>query len=322
MAAYVTQVFAPVLTFAVFSVRARDSGDATLDTARVFTALSLFALLSEPLASLVMALAAYLGAVGSFVRIQQFLESEERTDTPKPHELTEKPKIDDSSPDAIAVQGGSFGWDSEKEPLLKNINLSIPWQKLTMVVGPVGCGKSTLLQSLLGEVPVLAGAVRLGSTSIGYCSQDPWHMNGTVKEAIIGCEAYDAKWYIKVIHACSLKRDFRELPLGDSTRIGSGGIALSGGQSQRIVSFPFFRLRTTPQKLTSRKALARAVYARRKIIIMDDVLGGLDNTTEHHVFHSLLGQNGLLRQMNATVVIVSSSGTYISQPNDGSPGIC
>ncbi|KAH6855473.1 ABC transporter [Chaetomium sp. MPI-CAGE-AT-0009] len=286
--AYVTQVFAPVLTFAVFSVRARDSGDATLDTARVFTALSLFALLSEPLASLVMALAAYLGAVGSFVRIQQFLESEERADMPKPEELTEKPKIDDSSPDAIAVQGGSFGWDSEKEPLLKNINLSIPWQKLTMIVGPVGCGKSTLLQSLLGEVPALAGSVRLGSTSIGYCSQDPWHMNGTVKEAIVGCEEYDGKWYTRVIHACSLKRDFRELPMGDSTRIGSGGIALSGGQSQRI-------------------ALARAVYARRKIVILDDVLGGLDNTTENHVFHSLLGHDGLLRQMNTTVLIVSSS---------------
>jgi hypothetical protein len=58
------------------------------------------------------------------------------------------------------------------------------------------------------------------------------------------------------------------------------------------------------------QALARAVYARRKIVILDDVLGGLDNTTEHHVFHSLLGTNGLLREMNATVLIVSSSGTF------------
>ena len=62
--------------------------------------------------------------------------------------------------------------------------------------------------------------------------------------------------------------------------------------------------------LTCPKALARAVYARRKIVIMDDVLGGLDNTTEHHVFHSLLGHDGLLRQMNTTVVIVSSSGMF------------
>lgn len=234
--AYLTQVFAPVLTFTVFSVRARDSGDTTLDTARVFTALSLFALLSEPLASLVMALAAYLGAVGSIVRIQQFLESKEKTETLKPEDFGEKPRIDDSAAEAVVVQGGNFGWDSEKEPLLKDINLSIPWRKFTMIVGPVGCGKSTLLQSLLGEVPALAGSVRLGTTSISYCSQDAWHMNGTIREAIIGCEEPDELWYAHVVHACSLRRDFRELPLGDSTRIGSGGVALSGGQSQRIVS--------------------------------------------------------------------------------------
>ncbi|KAH6623990.1 ABC transporter [Chaetomium sp. MPI-SDFR-AT-0129] len=286
--AYLTQVFAPVLTFTVFSVRARDTGDTTLDTARVFTALSLFALLSEPLASLVMALAAYLGAVGSIVRIQQFLESKEKTETPKPEDFGEKPMIDNSAAEAVVVQGGNFGWDSEKEPLLKDVNLSIPWRKFTMIVGPVGCGKSTLLQSLLGEVPALSGSVCLGTTSIAYCSQDPWHMNGTIREAIIGCEEPDELWYAHVVHACSLRRDFRELPLGDSTRIGSGGVALSGGQSQRI-------------------ALARAVYARRKIVILDDVLGGLDNTTENHVFHNLLGNKGLLREMNSTVLIVSSS---------------
>jgi ABC-type multidrug transport system fused ATPase/permease subunit len=247
--AYLTQVFAPVLTFMVFSLRARDSEDKTLDTARVFTALSLFALLSEPLASLVMALAAYLGAVGSFVRVQQFLDSEERAGLPKPEDLGEKPKIDNSAADAITVQGGEFGWDPEKEPLLKDITLSVPWQKFTMVVGPVGCGKSTLLQALLGEVPALRGSVRLGSTSIAYCAQDPWHMNGTIKQAIVGCEEYDEKWYARVVHACALKRDFRELPLGDSTRIGSGGIALSGGQSQRIVRLPPWFFTRQPQSI-------------------------------------------------------------------------
>ncbi len=235
--AYLTQVFAPVLTFTVFSVRARNSVDTTLDTARVFTALSLFALLSEPLASLVMALAAFLGAAGSFVRIQQFLVSDERADLGSKDEASEKPKLDQSAPGAITVERGSFGWDSDKDPLLKNIDLCVPWRNLTIVVGPVGCGKSTLLQALLGEVPALGekGSVRLGSRSIAYCAQEPWHMNGTVRDAIVGCEEYDKRWYARVVHACCLRRDFRELPLGDSSRVGSGGIALSGGQSQRIV---------------------------------------------------------------------------------------
>ena len=228
-------MFAPVLTFTVFSVRARDSGGSTLDTARVFTALSLFALLSEPLASLVMALAAFLGAAGSFVRIQQFLESEERASIKGQDQVTEKPQFGGPSRDAITIQGGEFGWSSDEEPLLTDITLSVPRHKLTMIVGPVGCGKSTLLQAILGEVPTLARSVCLGSTSIAYCAQDPWHMNGTVRQAIVGCEEYDEMWYARVVRACSLRRDFRELPRSDSSRIGSGGIALSGGQSQRIV---------------------------------------------------------------------------------------
>jgi ATP-binding cassette, subfamily C (CFTR/MRP), member 1 len=57
------------------------------------------------------------------------------------------------------------------------------------------------------------------------------------------------------------------------------------------------------------QALARAVYARRKVIIMDDSFSGLDNTTEHHVFHSLLGENGILRELGSSVLLVSSSGT-------------
>lgn len=299
MTAYVTQVFAPVLTFAIFSVRARDTGDRTLDTARVFTALSLFALLSEPLASLVMSLATFLGSVGSFSRIQNFLQSDEREDPRKqdPHMVSSEHSLDlalpivdmeKPSPHAIVIEKGDFGWDAEKSPILSDITLTVPWRQLTMVVGPVGCGKSTLLQSILGEIPSLSGSVHLGSTSVAYCSQDPWHMNGTIREAILGTAKYDPKWYGRVLRACALGRDLKELPHGDSSRIGSGGIALSGGQSQRI-------------------ALARAVYARREIVILDDVLSGLDTSTENHVFHSLFGVKGIFTETKATVLLVSSS---------------
>ncbi|KAK4208910.1 hypothetical protein QBC37DRAFT_60766 [Rhypophila decipiens] len=339
--AYLTQVFAPVLTFAIFSVRARNnsSGDEqTLDTARVFTALSLFALLSEPLASLVMSLAAFLGAVGSFARVQQFLKSPERQDmrllppsssSPSSGSLSDysdphgddslpagayesKPKVHvDSAEHAISVSNASFGWDSAKAPILKDLSLHCPWGKLTTIVGPVGCGKSTLLHGLLGEIPILPGGssdgektsssigtVRLGSLSVAYCPQNPWHMNGTVRDAIIGSSSatsstghaasIDEKWYARVINACALLPDLAQLPQGDESRIGSGGIALSGGQSQRI-------------------ALARAVYARRRIIILDDVLSGLDLGTENHVFHALFGERGLCREVGSSVIVVSSS---------------
>lgn len=240
--AYITQVFAPVLTFTVFSTRTYGGDDKTLDTARVFTALSLFALLSEPLTSLVMSLATFLGAAGSFSRIQQFLESNERTDMRMPHELVGVPKL---AAEAIIVQNADFGWDPAKPSLLSNITLSVPWGKLIMVVGPVGCGKSTLLHALLGEIPTLAGSVCVGSTSVAYCAQNPWHMNGTARQAIVGSAQFDQIWYKRVVHACALHSDFGQLPMGDSSRIGTQGIALSGGQSQRLVCFFYSALKST-----------------------------------------------------------------------------
>jgi ABC-type dipeptide/oligopeptide/nickel transport system ATPase subunit len=65
------------------------------------------------------------------------------------------------------------------------------------------------------------------------------------------------------------------------------------------------------QLLTSTQALARAVYARTELIILDDVLSGLDATTENQVFHNLLGENGLLQHNGSTIVLASSDGTLV-----------
>lgn len=181
-----------------------------------------------------MSLATFLGAVGSFARMQQFLDSPERVDKRQGPSV----EIDEKSAEhAIAIQDASFGWEEDK-PLLTNVTVSIPWHGLTMVIGPVGCGKSTLLNGLLGEMPATTGKVRLGSSSVAYCAQNPWHMNGTIKEAILSGGEWDEKWYASVVRACALRRDFKEMPMGDETKIGSCGVALSGGQSQRLVRSP------------------------------------------------------------------------------------
>ncbi len=325
---YATQLIAPVLTFAVFSILAlRTNGESTLTISKVFTSLSLFALLSEPLASLLMAMAQFAGSVGCFDRIQAFLEKSEHVDhrlKPFPDSsekdqssqsnggssqtdgsaaeilhwnekkvfpsVLEKGIIPFSSPegDALCVRDASFGVDSEKEPLIKSMSLSIPRAKFTMIVGPVGCGKSVLLRALLGEVPALSGTVQLFAEDVSYCDQSPFHMNGTVRDSITMFEGLDDRWYNTVVEACALDEDLQQLPLGAQTRIGSKGIALSGGQCQRL-------------------ALARAAYAGRDLCLLDDVFSGLDLDTENRVFHSLLGLDGLFRRQSATVVLASSS---------------
>lgn len=302
----------------------------------VYTSLSLFALLADPLLSLVMALLAFMGSVGSFVRIQEFLQKESHVDcrqktvTNSYDEAIGEPKVTTllgesgflsstsnstksskstlAPPlDVITVQDGTFGWDTEKQPTLQNITLKIPRGSFTMLIGTSGCGKSTLLKAILGEVPCLSGKVNLPSESIAYCDQTPWHMNGTIQESIVAMSELDEMWYASVIRACALEEDLEQLPRGDMSVIGSKGIALSGGQSQRIVCMAIWAFWNLA-KLCLLQALARAVYARRDVVILDDVLSGIDASTEDHIFHNLIGPGGLLRQIGSTIVLASSSG--------------
>ena len=68
--------------------------------------------------------------------------------------------------------------------------------------------------------------------------------------------------------------------------MGSAGISLSGGQKQRL-------------------ALARALYARNELVMLDDIFSGLDAETEEHIFNKLLGKNGLFRQHGTTVLLAT-----------------
>ena len=60
------------------------------------------------------------------------------------------------------------------------------------------------------------------------------------------------------------------------------------------------------------QAIARAVYSKKSIIILDDVFSGMDATTEHFVFNRLLGSEGLLRIGGATVIIATHAGQFCS----------
>ncbi|EKV12763.1 ABC multidrug transporter, putative [Penicillium digitatum PHI26] len=311
--AWFTRIFAPIFTFGAYVGISSDP----LSVSRAFTSLSLFSLLADPLMTLVMALMSFAGAVGSFQRIQQFLDKEDHADRrnnshtvshedlaakralSKAKELdlssinsdsveSLKRSITPTSSNAVVVQSGSFGWEAEKAPILSDITMTLPKGSFTVLVGPSGCGKSTLLKALLGEVPCSDGKVSVAFSSVAYCDQTPWHMNGTIKDSIVAMSEYDPQWYSSVIRACALEEDLAHFPRGDAAVIGSKGIALSGGQSQRI-------------------ALARAVYARRKIMILDDALSGLDATTENHIFHSLFGPGGLLKEMKTCTIVASSS---------------
>jgi ATP-binding cassette subfamily C (CFTR/MRP) protein 1 len=152
-------------------------------------------------------------------------------------------------------------------------------------------GKTLFLCSLAGETKLLSGSFTPPAAGTALCDQVVWLRNATIQENIIAEDELDEGWYSRVLSACGLVQDLNEMKRGDQTLIGSQGISLSGGQKNRL-------------------ALARALYSRKPILIVDDMLAGLDNTTEKLVFDRVFGPNGLLRKSNATVVLATHATYY------------
>lgn len=169
----------------------------------------------------------------------------------------------------------------------------------------VGSGKSTLMQALLGETITHNGFLSVAlNDSIAFCAQTPWLVNKSFQQNILGTSVFDGPWYAEVLKACALLEDLRNYPAGDRTLVGSKGITLSGGQKQRIVSSNC-SIQIASHSLIHIKALARAVYARKPIVILDDVFSGLDPITENIIFQSLFGSDGIFRRGSQTVILAT-----------------
>ena len=128
--------------------------------------------------------------------------------------------------------------------------------------------------------------------SISYVPQQAWIQNASVRENIVFGNNFDSKNYNNVIKACSLQTDLDILVAGDRTEIGEKGINLSGGQKQRI-------------------SLARAVYHDSDIFLFDDPLSAVDAHVGKHIFESVMGKNGLLK--NKTRILVTNSINFLPQ---------
>lgn len=154
------------------------------------------------------------------------------------------------------------------ENTISDINLKVSPGKLVAVIGPVGSGKSSLLHSILKELPLISGEVDINGT-ISYASQEPWLFAGTVRQNILFGKAYNKERYKTIIHKCALAKDFKVFPHGDRTIIGERGISLSGGQRARI-------------------NLARAVYKKADIYLLDDPLSAVDANVGKQLFESCI----------------------------------
>ncbi|KAK5122993.1 hypothetical protein LTR85_003559 [Meristemomyces frigidus] len=258
----------PVIAFFAYTVIA--GKPLRVDVA--FPALQLFGMMTQALRDLPNLIIVLINAWVAVGRIEDFMAEADK------QEMNTEALIGDS----MAVEHGTFCWPGVEKPVLKDISLSFPGG-LTVICGEVASGKTALLQALLGELDMLEGQLIRPQEPVGYCAQTPWLQSMSVRENILFSAPYDERRYKDVLDACALTPDLAEFKAGDLSLIGENGIGLSGGQRARV-------------------ALARAVYSRTKILLLDDPLSALDQQTAESIVRKCLA--GSLLQ-GRTVVLVT-----------------
>jgi ATP-binding cassette subfamily C (CFTR/MRP) protein 1 len=262
-----TPFFVSCSTFAVFVL----TNDKPLTTDIVFPALTLFNLLTFPLSVLPMVITSVIEATVAVDRLTSYFTADELQEDAVRFEEA----VTGTGDETVRIRDASFTWDKNQgKNALRNINFAANKGELSCIVGRVGAGKSSFLQSILGDLWKLNGEVVVRGR-IAYVAQQPWVMNASVKENIVFGHRWDPDFYNQTIESCALLDDFRQLPDGDQTEVGERGISLSGGQKARLT-------------------LARAVYARADIYLLDDVLSAVDQHVGRHLINRVLGPAGLL----------------------------
>jgi len=186
----------------------------------------------------------------------------------------------------LALRDVSFHYNVS-QPVLKNIELEIPFGETIAVLGPNGCGKSTLIQLLCRYYDPIAGAICLDGTDIrdmaihdvrnriALVSQSTELFNRTVLDNIqYGSPASTREEAIeaaKLAHAHQFVMD--SLSEGYETVVGQGGQRLSGGQRQRI-------------------ALARAILRKPEVLILDESTSQIDMASEIQIRETLQSMKG------------------------------
>ncbi|KAK7801049.1 hypothetical protein U0070_012106 [Myodes glareolus] len=254
----------------VFAVHTLVAEDNAMDAEKAFVTLTVLSILNKAQAFLPFSVHCIIQARVSFNRLAAFLCLEEVD----PNGIDSSPSRC-SSKDRISVHNGTFAWSQESPPCLHGINLTVPQGCLLAVVGPVGAGKSSLLSALLGELLKVEGSVSIEG-SVAYVPQEAWVQNTSVVENVCFRQELDLPWLQKVLEACALEPDVASFPAGIHTPIGEQGMNLSGGQKQRL-------------------SLARAVYRKAAVYLLDDPLAALDAHVSQHVFKQVIGPSGLLQ---------------------------
>ncbi len=194
----------------------------------------------------------------------------------------------------ISLSGVSFRYIGSDLMVLKDLDLEIPSNKVTAIVGVSGSGKTTLMKMLLKFYDPIDGTIKIGNYDLKNISQKAWRnecgvvmqegyiFNDTIANNIaVGEDYVDKKKLAHAVDVANIKEFIETLPLSYNTKIGMEGVGLSTGQKQRLL-------------------IARAVYKNPNFLFFDEATSALDANNEKTIMEKL---NVFFE--NKTVVVIA-----------------
>jgi PrtD family type I secretion system ABC transporter len=195
---------------------------------------------------------------------------------------------------AVAVEGLTLSAPGRERAIVDGVGFSIAPGECLAIIGPNAAGKSTLARAIVGVWPVAQGRILIDGVDlhsldrhwlgqrIGYLPQSVELFAGSITENIGRFTQADPADVVEAAEIAGAHTMIQMLPNGYDTQIGEAGAVLSGGQRQRV-------------------GLARALYGRPKLVVLDEPNANLDSAGEE----ALAGALRRLKEQQATVVIVT-----------------
>ena len=185
--------------------------------------------------------------------------------------------------DNIRFENISFSYKENK--VLENINLEIRKGEVIGIVGKTGTGKSTIVDILLGLVYPKSGYISIDENkmdanlfqrfrlTVSSVPQDYFIFDRTIEENIVfGQSKIDYDLLNKVLDISMLRDFINSLKYGLKTFVGERGVRLSGGQRQRL-------------------AIARAIYKKHSMLVLDEATSSLDTATEKNILENIINND-------------------------------
>ncbi len=249
----------------------------------------------------------------SLARLSEIHEKEDETQ----QEQTQTHEIPQNSD--IEIKDLSFRYIGSDTMVLDNLNLTIPANKITAIVGTSGSGKTTLMKLLLKFYEPIKGEISVGKTSLKNIAQKTWrnHVGTVMQEGYIfsdtianniaiGVDIIDKERLVYASDVANIKDFIQDYPLGYNTKIGMEGIGMSTGQKQRLL-------------------IARAVYKNPEMLFFDEATSSLDANNEREIMGKLdvffknktvvVIAHRLSTVMNADQIVVLEKGKIVEIGN-------